>query len=316
MKNPIGLFLGLVCLGCLNSAEEGNLVPLTVGQDPTLPQASLRDGRLVHLQTRGSEENPVVIVLHGGPGGDHRDLLALEALADDYFLVFWDQRGTGLSERVPDEELSGPTYLDDLDYLGDTFSPHQPFHLMGISWGGAFATYYLQNHAERVARVVLAEPGSLNPTAARNANVAEVNFLDGELHQYLNTTDYLLPSGDARADYFYVVGLAGTTHRDSLLGYEFWRLGFRANYQINHWQGNFDKSYVFDFTEGLGEIGAPVLFITGRADGRLGHDFQIEYHVPYFPNVEVLHLEDAEHAQLLRRPESHAAIAAFLAGGP
>ncbi len=313
MKPWIGVVLGLACAGCLALDQ---LVPLTVSDDPDLPRTSLRDGRLVHLQTRGNRGDPVIIVLHGGPGGDHRDLLALDVLSDDYFLVFWDQRGTGLSERVPDEELNGPTYLDDLDFLGEVFSPNAPFHLIGISWGGAYATYYLQNFPERVASVVLAEPGSLNPTAAQNANVTSVNFFEGELHQYLNTTDYLLPSEDARADYFYVIGLAGTSQRDPLLGYDFWRLGFRANYQINLWQGNFDKSYTFDFTAGLDATENAVLFITGKVEGRLGHDFQLEYHVPYFPNVDVFHLEDAEHAELLRRPESHEAIRSFLAGAP
>jgi proline iminopeptidase len=316
MKRWIGALLGLACGACLDSGKEGLLVPLTVRDDPDLPQLALRDGRLVHLQTFGDADDPVVIVLHGGPGGDHRDLLSLEELADEYFVVLWDQRGTGLSERVPDEELNGPTYLDDLDFLADQFSPDVPVHLIGISWGGAYATYYLQNHANRVDRVVLAEPGALNATAARNANTVSLDFFDGELHQYLNTTDYLLPSGDARADYFYVIGLAGTTERDSLLGYDFWRLGFRANYQINAWQGNFDKSYTFDFTEGLEETASEVLFITGEADGRLGHDFQVEYQTPYFPNVEVVHLEDAQHVELLRRPESVLAIREFLGGAP
>ncbi|WP_437643374.1 alpha/beta fold hydrolase [Sorangium sp. So ce362] len=255
-----------------------------------------------------------MIVLHGGPGGDHRDLLSLEVLDDEYFLVFWDQRGTGLSARVPDEELDGPTYLDDLYYLAELWSPDAPVHLIGISWGGAYATYFLQRYPERVGRAVVAEPGSLNPAAARDANVASVNFFGGEVHQYLNATDYLLPSGDARADYFYVIGLAGTTERDSLLGYDFWRLGFRANYRINLWQGNFDESYSFDFTEGLEDN--PVLFITGKSDGRLGHDFQLDHHVPCFPNAEVFQIEDAEHSELLRRAEAHEAIREFLGGHP
>lgn len=301
---------------CTDSATAGALVPLTVEEAPDLPRLELRDERLVHLQTFGDPGAPVVIVLHGGPGGDHRDLLALAELDDDFFVVLWDQRGTGLSERVPDAEIDGPTYLDDLDFLVDTFGQGAPVHLVGISWGGAYATYYLQNFPHKVDRVVLAEPGALNPEAAKNVNVTSVDFFDSELQQYLNATDYLLPSGDARADYFYVVGLAGTTHRDTLLGYDFWRLGFRANTQINRWQGNFDKSYTFDFTIGLEDTASAVLFITGRSDGRLGHDFQLEYQVPYFPDVEVFQVRDAEHAELLRRPECLQKVREFLGGEP
>jgi hypothetical protein len=49
------------------------------------------------------------------PGADYRSLLDLKALADDYFVVFYDQRGTGLSPRVEDPgELTYELYLDDL----------------------------------------------------------------------------------------------------------------------------------------------------------------------------------------------------------
>jgi proline iminopeptidase len=83
MKHRLGILLGFLGLGCLDSGAEGQLVPRTVSEDSALPSVPLRDGRLVHLQTRGEVGDPVVIVLHGGPGGDHRDLLVLEALAED-----------------------------------------------------------------------------------------------------------------------------------------------------------------------------------------------------------------------------------------
>lgn len=293
---------------------EGALVPATVKDDLSLPRLELPDGRLVHLETFGDPADPTVIVLHGGPGGDHRDYLPLSALADAFFVVLWDQRGTGLSERVPDAELTGPVYLADLDFVGERFSPDRPFHLVGHSWGGAYAAYYVQSSPERVEKVVLAEPGALNAEAAGKANVAPVNFGSGELHEVLNTTDYMLPDTDARADYFYVIALAGFKEQERLLGYDFWRLGYRANLGINSWQGNFDRSYTFDFTTGLDAFEGEALFITGEAGGRLGHDFQTKYHLPYFPGAEVLHLASATHSELLRRPESVERIRAFLLG--
>ncbi|MEZ4302930.1 MAG: alpha/beta hydrolase, partial [Polyangiaceae bacterium] len=275
------LVMASLSLPACTSGGEGMLVPATVADDATLPREELGDGTLVHLRTLGDPASPTVIVLHGGPGGDHRDYLALaEALAGEFHVVLWDQRGTGLSERVPDEELDGPTYLADLDFLGERFSPGRPFHLIGHSWGGAYATYYLQSFPDRVGRAVLAEPGALSPEAAREANVAPVDFGDAELHEMLNTTDYILPDTDARADYFYVIALAAFKEDERLLGYDFWRLGYRANIGINTWQGNFDRSFTFDFTTGLDAFEGEVLFITGAADGRLGHDFQAKYQIP------------------------------------
>jgi proline iminopeptidase len=312
--------LAIWATGCLDSGQDGLLVPQTVVDDLALPRFALQDGRLVHLRTFGDPRLPVVIVLHGGPGGDHRDQLHLEALSDIRFVVLFDQRGTGLSERVPDEELVGETYLADLDFLGRHFSPTRPFALIGHSWGGAYATYYAQHFPARVDGLVLVEPGALNPEAARNANVASVDFASGDFQEILNTTDYVLPDTDARADLFYVIALSGlrtdTEQDESLLGYRFWRLGYRANIQINTWQGNFDRSYTFDATAGIESFEPEVLFVTGASDGRLGDEFQREYHAPHFSRTRFIHLPDATHSELLRRPEAIDEIRRYLAEAP
>lgn len=314
-RRDLAQLLGLAAsLAACMDAGDDHLVPATVAGNPDLPRFELHDGRLVHLQTFGDPDDPVVIVLHGGPGGDHRDYLHLESFADAFYVVLWDQRGTGLSERVPDAELDGPTYLADLELVGDTFSPDRPFHLIGHSWGGAYAAYYVQSFPHRVETLVLAEPGALNGEAAREANVAPVDFGEGELHEMLNTTDYVLPDSDAKADYFYVIALAAFKSEERLLGYDAWRLGYRANLGINTWQGNFDKTYTFDFTTGLGAFEGETLFITGMSEERLGHAFQTKYQIPHFPGSDVLHLPDASHSELLRRPESLLAIRELLGG--
>lgn len=312
-RRGLTLLFALAAGACMDLGGD-HLVPATVTGDPALPRFALQDGRLVHLRTFGDPAHPVMIVLHGGPGGDHRDYLHFESFADFAFVVLWDQRGTGLSERVPDPELDGPTYLADLAFIADTFSPDRPVDLIGHSWGGAYATYFTQRFPERVRNLVLAEPGALNREAAKQVNVAPVDFGSAELHEMLNTTDYLLPDGDARADYFYVIALAAFKTDQRLLGYEAWRLGYRANVGINTWQGNFDGTFTFDFTTGLDAFTGRTLFITGTPRGRLGDTFQRELHVPHFPESEVLHLADAEHSELLRRAESLARIRELLTG--
>jgi proline iminopeptidase len=304
--------LAVLLMGC-SAGKEGLLVPATVVDDPDLPQFELRDGRRVHLETFGDPADPVLIMLHGGPGGDYRGYLHFEEELSDYFVVLWDQRGTGLSERVPNEEMDGPTYVADLHELGESFSPDQPFHLVGHSWGGAYAAYYTQNYPKRVDHLVLVEPGALNPAAANAGNTTDLNLLGGRTQDFLQSTDYLLPDADAEADYFYVVALSGFGDRDEeLLGYDFWRLGYRANVAINTWQGNFDGSHSFDATQGISQFSGPTLFLTGTSDGRLGHDFQMDHHVPHFNEVSVVQLPDTEHSDLLVQPEALTALRGFL----
>src|SRR5512136_884625 len=78
-------------------------VPGTVADDPSLPRVTI-NRRLFHAETFGDPARRAVIVVHGGPGWDYRSLLPLKALADDYYVVFYDQQGAGLSPRVASRE--------------------------------------------------------------------------------------------------------------------------------------------------------------------------------------------------------------------
>ena len=77
----------------------------TAEHNPSLPYFVL-DGVVLHGETFGNPENLTIIVVHGGPGWDYRSLLPLKALSDEYFVVFYYQRRTGLSPRVDDDELT------------------------------------------------------------------------------------------------------------------------------------------------------------------------------------------------------------------
>src|SRR5262245_20847694 len=98
----LGLAALLTC--CLAPTADGNLVPKTVDGDPSLPRIEL-NGSVFHAEAFGDPAAPVLVVLHGGPGVDYRRMLRLRrsvdgvALEDRHRVVFWDQRGSGLSRR-------------------------------------------------------------------------------------------------------------------------------------------------------------------------------------------------------------------------
>ena len=97
-KVVLGILAGLVVLFALFYVLTIGeyIVPKTVAQDPSLPHITI-DGVTYHAESFGDPSNPVVITLHGGPGGDYRSILSLQALADEYYVVFFDQRGAGLA---------------------------------------------------------------------------------------------------------------------------------------------------------------------------------------------------------------------------
>lgn len=139
--------------------------PATLENDPLLPRVRL-EGYSFHVKTFGDPENPPVIVVHGGPGGDLNYLLPLKILADKYFLVLYDQRGTGLSPRVPKEELTFENSLNDLHLLVSHYARDRAVRLIGHSWGAMLTIAYLGEHPERVSHAVAVEPGILSPSTA------------------------------------------------------------------------------------------------------------------------------------------------------
>ena len=95
----VGAFI-VAAIGLYFATSGQYPVAATVVDDASLPQIEINGVRL-HAETYGDPSNPVIIVLHGGPGGDYRSQLGARSLADTNFVVFYDQRGAGLSERVP-----------------------------------------------------------------------------------------------------------------------------------------------------------------------------------------------------------------------
>src|SRR5829696_1711314 len=112
----------LICFislyGCIKEnfiTEEGNLVPKTVENDLSLPSISV-NGTVLHAETYGNPDSAMVVVLHGGPGADYRHLLNCKELASGgYYVVFYDQRGSGLSKRHSKSSYSIQLMQDDLN---------------------------------------------------------------------------------------------------------------------------------------------------------------------------------------------------------
>lgn len=105
----LALFTSFTSGELLEIEEPGALVPPTSDEDLQLPQITINvagQESSIHLQTFGDPLSPPLFILHGGPGADFRLLLPLKKLTDNYYVVMWDSRGAGLSERVTKDELT------------------------------------------------------------------------------------------------------------------------------------------------------------------------------------------------------------------
>jgi proline iminopeptidase len=119
------------------------------------------NGVQLHYKAIGSGE-PVVVV-HGGPGMEHSYLLPwMEALADQYKIILYDQRGTGRSSgQIDSSSINMDNFIADLDGLRESFGIER-MNILAHSWGGLLAMTYAWRHPDRVRSLVLVstvEPG-------------------------------------------------------------------------------------------------------------------------------------------------------------
>lgn len=302
---PLAL-AGAVAAGCetMSPDDPGNLVPATVAEDESLPAIELNGSRF-HAETFGSMQDPVIIFLHGGPGGDYRSMLALAArhggysLADDYFLVYWDQRGAGLSQRHNRTTLTIDTYVADLDALIDRYSPDRPVYLVGVSWGGMYATRYINQYPERVAGAVLIEPGPLDGATAERIkdDMFDLDLRREWLNDYAWHSQFISPDTHARMDYERMLGARdaqpkfGTSRTNPEPG---WRHGAMANRYIAKDGQNRKGVFTYDFTTNLAAYTTPVLFITGARSEVLGESLQLTQ-MTHYPAASLTVLDGAGH---------------------
>lgn len=167
------LILSLISFSCSKERyidKPGNLVPKTVDQDSTLPSISV-NGALLHSEAFGPEDSTLIICIHGGPGGDYRYMLNCKTLATKgYRVVFYDQRGAGLSQRFPKSwyksqgsDAINKIFYDELRGVIAHYktSTSQKVILLGQSWGAMLATGYSGKYPTDIDGLIVAEPGGL-----------------------------------------------------------------------------------------------------------------------------------------------------------
>jgi proline iminopeptidase len=211
MFTVMAIVAGLTLAGCekeLKPAEPGSLVPKTVDQDPTLPAITI-NGTQLHAETFGNPDSAMVVFLHGGPGGDYRNALQVKQLAaNGYYVVFYDQRGSGLSKRQDKDRYSIQLMVDDLAGVIQHYrrSPAQKVFLFGHSWGAMLATAYINAYPSAINGVVLAEAGG---------------FTWNEIRDYTEKTRKLELFGEATNDVVYQDQfLTGMANEHEMLDYK------------------------------------------------------------------------------------------------
>lgn len=137
---------------------QGQVIPVSIATMETLPIGGIDQ----HVWFRGVDaRNPVLILLHGGPGASEAALFRHynAALEQKYLVVYWEQRGAGRSYHsgIPPASMNAAQFVSDLGELVRVVQSRfgkRKVVLLAHSWGTVIGIRYAFEHPENVAAYV------------------------------------------------------------------------------------------------------------------------------------------------------------------
>lgn len=146
------LTINLLCLGALVimspgkikqfNDENGKIIKNSIAEKCMVEINGFKMGMIIKSK---NISNPVLLFVHGGPGMPEYFLTEdyFTGLEDYFTVVYWDQRGAGLSysSNIDKSTITVDQYIDDTiqvtNYLRERFG-QEKIYLMAHSWGTYF----------------------------------------------------------------------------------------------------------------------------------------------------------------------------------
>ena len=121
--------------------KDGNIISNSLAEKNYIEIGGIRQGFFLRSE---NQENPVILLLHGGPGSPELAILyryEIPERLEKYFTVcYWDQRGAGMSfsDSIDTSTMTLEQIIEDTrqitEYLKQRFN-QEKIYLMGHSWG-------------------------------------------------------------------------------------------------------------------------------------------------------------------------------------
>jgi proline iminopeptidase len=256
---------------------------------------------------------PPLVLMHGGPGGDHWTMLPFRRLADEFTLVFYDHRCNGRSTGAHVESMTFENLTADADALRERLG-FERWAVLGHSFGGHVALEYALRYPDHLSHLVLLNTGADSRWFRENAAklVAERGYGTEKAELVWRWFD-----GDfAPKDMFRILMRLGPLYDPHMNLVAAARMMFRERHSklapealIFAGQTLHEGWTVVDR---LGEITAPTLVIAGRDDFVYPPECQREL-AEGIPNARLTFIDRAGHnPHDERTAEVMAAVRAFI----
>ncbi len=313
------LFMILMFTGYLLN-NDPDKIPATVDVDTLLPSIEVHGNRF-HCETFGSKDNMMLLVLHGGMGGDFKYLRSLRILSNHFFVVLYDRRGTGLSPRTEGRFLTVDTAIADIHSIIQFFKPEDKVNLLGHDWGAILGTGYASKHPEKINKIIIAEPDFLINETVRDffefSNGLRPEFslsaLKHLINSYFESSHVDGPDPFAGKDYLFnklmYKSYKGHPLRKYFCGEDIggfvlphWRSGALASQYLMSSVFNNDGGLLVDLTSGLDTCKFPVLMLASECNVISGDNLQ-QKHQKIFNNPQYEVFENCGHYFMLENKE-------------
>ena len=336
----VAVFIGgtLLIAGILFMSSPGSSIPI-FDLDGEILAGSISEKTFVNINgiNQGmfikskNKDNPVLLYLHGGMP-EYFLTPKYPSVLDDYFtVVWWEQRGSGISynENIPQETINLEQFISDTlemtNYLRDRFGKEKIF-LMGHS-GGTFIgiqaaarkpeLYYAyigmaqmtyQLESEKIAYEYMLQVSSETGNKGLKNKLAAnpVTIEDGVSKSYYAVRDVAM----------HQLGI-GTTHRmnsvitgiliPSLLNREYTFVE-----KINMWRGKsksgvsslWDEMMEIDLRHQIRKLEIPVYFLNGRYDYTVSSTMAAAYFETLQAPVKGFYwFDQSAHSPLFEEPD-------------
>ncbi|HXQ77044.1 MAG TPA: alpha/beta fold hydrolase [Gemmatimonadaceae bacterium] len=111
----------------------------------------------------GVQGAPRLLVVHGGPGADHRYMLPqMLHLGEEFDLLFYDQRGGGRSRSDARVPITWQTHVEDMAAIVSELGL-DPLSIVGYSWGAMLGLLYTIEQRKNAALPAPARLTLINP---------------------------------------------------------------------------------------------------------------------------------------------------------
>jgi pimeloyl-ACP methyl ester carboxylesterase len=136
------------------------LLALILGSSACEKSEYFEDGEYFYLKNKGAvmpiwvkgnlASKVFILTVHGGPGASGHEFMvtkSFQTLEQDYAVIYWDQRFSGMSQGDPkNSTISVDQFVEDLDQVVDLIRQRYQdpkIFLLGHSWGGGLGTAWV-----------------------------------------------------------------------------------------------------------------------------------------------------------------------------